>query len=160
MNENPEQKRQEQAVAKRLELSMQDYKQVVSHPLLALPAEVRPSALAFWTCNKHLKGLESALPIAAIFSVWIDQHGLRIDDANSILMGMLAPQKMQHFEFSGQVMKQLAAEASQAIARRRQEQEQSDNRERQARFESERATDEELQKVRKIANEFIDSCRL
>ena len=83
MSDKIDQRRTENAVSSRLNLSLEEYRAVVKHPLRALPPEVRPAALAVWTCNKHLKGFESALPIAAIFSVWIDRHGLLPEDASA-----------------------------------------------------------------------------
>lgn len=105
----------------RLSLSMQDYKAVLKRPLLALPSEVRPAALQTWTFFKHLKGLETALPIAAWFSVWIDRFGLRIDDANEILGKMLHPGRCQSFQFANDLQTALASEVNQTLNRREKE---------------------------------------
>ena len=152
MSDKIDQRRTENAVSSRLNLSLEEYRAVVKHPLRALPPEVRPAALAVWTCNKHLKGFESALPIAAIFSVWIDRHGLLPEDASAILFGVLAPGKMQKFEFSGQLMTHMAGEVSAAIAKRQRDREGEERRAREAKHDAERATEDEILKAKEIRN--------
>lgn len=111
----------ERAATDRLSLSMEDYRHALERPLLLLPLGLRQPALAFWTCHKHLKGFETALPLSGMFSVWIDLFGLRVDDAIAILMRMLHPSKMAGFEFSGQIVTSLANDVNSAIERRRKE---------------------------------------
>jgi hypothetical protein len=121
---------------RRLTISMQDYAAVMKRPLRAIPEELRPAALAVWVCCKHLKGFETAMPIAAVLSIWIDRHGLRIDDASEILMRMVSPERMKGFQYSGQVMAMLASEVSQAIEQRRQQAEQDRRRREQEQYDA------------------------
>lgn len=136
------------AVQRRLTLSLGDYKAVVKRPLLALPEDVRPAALALWTCHKHLKGLETALPIAGMFSVWIEQHGLRPDDAAAVMRAALHPGKMQAFEFAGQLITRLAADVAATLARRERERTQADHAAKVSRWEAEKVGPAELAAVR------------
>lgn len=129
-----------QPTERRLSLSMSDYREVMKRPLLALPEDVRPAALACWTVYKHLKGMETAMSISAAVSVWIDRHGLRTDDATEILMRMVAPHRMQGYEFASQFMTALAGEVTQAIERRKTEAENRRRRLEQERYDAEAAT--------------------
>lgn len=132
----------------RLALSMKDYKEVLKRPLLALPPEVRPAALQAWTFFKHLKGLETALPIAAWFSVWIDRFGLRIDDANEILGKMLHPGRCQSFQFANDLQTALASEVNQTLGRREREADTKRIREIEKARESEAVPPEEWESLK------------
>jgi hypothetical protein len=146
-----ERARTQNAINSRLSLSLDDYKAVVKRPLRALPLELRPAALAVWTCNKHLKGFETALPIAAIFSVWIDRHGLTVEDAITVLEGMLSPSKMASFEFASQLMNAMAAEVSAVINRRKKEKEQQLFNARERHRESHKASQEQIEKLKEMS---------
>ncbi|QEL14037.1 hypothetical protein [Limnoglobus roseus] len=140
--------RTQTTVAARLSLSMQDYRDLVKRPLLALPPEARTAALNLWVCNQHLKGLESAMPLTARFSVWIDRHGLAVDDAITVMNSMLSPTNMQCFEFSGQLMTKLAAEVAMILDRRRKEKERAEFAAREAQRVADRASPAQLKAVR------------
>lgn len=104
-----------------LKLAMVDYDQVVKTPLRLLPPPLQPPALRLWACHRHLAGMESALSLAGMLSVWISEFGLSVDDAQTVLVGMLDPRKMQHFRFASDLTSSLAAEASRVIEQRKKE---------------------------------------
>jgi hypothetical protein len=95
--------------------------ELLKTPLLALPPEVRPQALKVWAMNRHLYGLESPLSLAGSIAVWIDEHGLRSEDAVLILKRITHPLRMQEIKKTSDLMSKIAFEAAEAIRNRRLE---------------------------------------
>lgn len=125
--------------ADQLALVPGQFKAVLAKPLRLLPAEVRPAALRVWACHRHLAGLESPLPLAALLAVWIGEYGLTADDASDVLGRMLDPECVGRHKFASDLTTTLATEVSQTLKRRRQAVEQA-----RTRAEHERAAAEAL----------------
>lgn len=99
---------------------------VAKNPLAAAPAALQAPIWRVWTCHQHL--FPTPLPVAGAVGVWVREFGLREDDAASILARLLHPSQMGEFRFASDLMTRLAAEASAAIDRRRNEDEVSARR--------------------------------
>lgn len=102
-------------------LNLEGFRAAMKKPLRLLPESVRPAALQVWTCNRHLAGLESPLPLAARMSVWIERHGLQADDAADCLNELLAPDSAAKHRFASDLLCELARLANARILRRRSE---------------------------------------
>ncbi len=110
----------DQAVANSppLAIDMQTCRMVLKKPLLSLPAVLRPAMLQVWLTHKYLPGMESAVPMSCALAVWISEHGLLVEDALTILQGLVAPSAMRQHMFASQIMTELAAEADKYIKHR------------------------------------------
>jgi len=115
--------------AERLALAEGQLAAVLETPLRLLPREVRPAALRVWTCHRHLAGMESPVALAALLSVWIDEHGLAPADAATALGRMLAPDRVGLHKFASDLTADLAAEVAETLRRRAKEAEQQRQRE-------------------------------
>lgn len=113
---------------------------VLSDPFSLLPAPVRPAALRTWTCYRHLTGMESGLSIAALVAVWIDEDGLRSDDACACLSAMLRPEKVGDHKFASDLTASLAAAVGMVLKRRRTEAENEQRERDRQQAERDRAT--------------------
>lgn len=102
-----------------LAFTLDNYRELVKRPLLALPVALRRDVLDVWACHKHLSGLESALPIAGALAVWMRRYGLTIDDAADSLVAMTSPERMGGFRFASDLMTELAKAVSAKIAYRK-----------------------------------------
>jgi hypothetical protein len=112
---------------RRLSLSMADYGEVIKRPLRILPEELRPAVLRLWVMHKHLAGMDSALPIAGALTVWIEEHGLKTEEAVKIMAMLQSPTKMAEFKFASDLMTALAQTVASTI-RDRYEREESRRR--------------------------------
>lgn len=101
-------------------------KLLIERPLLALPAEIRPAALLLWTLHKHLKGLESPLPIATAVGLWVSDYGLSVADAVEILRDMCSPAAMAKAEFTSDLITTLALRTHNRLRDRRIEAERAE----------------------------------
>lgn len=104
-----------------LAIGLDSFRDVVKKPLRLLPETVRPAALRAWVCNRHLAGLETALPLAARLSAWIEEHGLRPDDAADLLLDLLSPEASMKHRFASDLLADLAGKVSSRIGKRRTE---------------------------------------
>jgi hypothetical protein len=95
--------------------------QLTEHPLRMLPESLRPDVLTLWVCHRHLPGLESPMPLAAMLSVWIARHGLRPEDAAAICRQYVAPKRIAEHRFAADLTVALASAAAEAIRRRQAE---------------------------------------
>lgn len=96
-------------------------KYLLEHPLRALPAEVRPAALLLWTTHRHLKGLETPLSISTAVGLWLQDYGLRSDDAVEILRSMCSPDSMANSGFTSDLITGLASRVHLKLRERRGE---------------------------------------
>lgn len=114
--------------AAQLALVPEMFKEVLKKPLRLLPPAVRPAALEVWACHRHLKGLESPLPIAGMLAVWIERFDLPADDATAVLKRMLHPEQIGQHKFASDLTSTLAAEVAAVLRRRKHEREQAEQR--------------------------------
>ncbi len=114
--------------ADRLALVPEQFKALLAKPLRLLPPEVRASALRVWVCHRHLSGLDTALPLAGLVSVWVDQHALRPADAAACLDRMCDPEFVGRHKFASDLTASLAAEVAAVLRRRKAEAEQQHHR--------------------------------
>lgn len=87
-----------------------------------LPELVRPAALKFWACRRHIANFESPLTLVSNLMVWMNDYGLEPEDANLILIKMLAPGQMSNHQFASQLMSALDAEVAKTLKMRKEEQ--------------------------------------
>jgi hypothetical protein len=97
------------------------FKEVLKKPLRLLPPAVRPAALEVWACHRHLKGLESPLPLAGMLWVWIERFDLRPGDATAVLQRMLHPEQVGQHKFASDLTSALAAEVANVLRRQKSE---------------------------------------
>jgi len=115
----------------RTPLSPATFDALLERPLQALPERVRPAAFNLWACNRHLKDFESPLTIAAPLAIWIEHFGLTEADAQKVLTDMLSPKCMKGYEFTSDLVTDLAERAQECIdpGGRKDREEQSRKRE-------------------------------
>ena len=108
-----------------IDLSLENAEALLSRPLFAAPAALRPAIYPVWVLNQHL--FPSPLPIAA--SLAIDtKSGLTTDDAIAILDAMMQPDMRHRFRFASEFMTELARRTALAIKQRKQQAEQAERR--------------------------------
>ena len=105
--------------------NLPDRKQIVKWFAL-LPSQIRPTAMKFWGCRRHIANMESPASLITNLQVWIKDFGLHPDDANLILMRMLVPGQMANHQFASQLMSALDAEVAKVLKLRKEEQYQAD----------------------------------
>ena len=133
-----------------LAFTLDNYRELVKRPLLALPVALRRDVLDVWACHKHLSGLESALPIAGALAVWMRRYGLTIDDAADSLVAMTSPERMGGFRFASDLMTELAKAVSAKIAYRKTLAEQQERRAAAERAEAEAVPTETLKRLVRV----------
>lgn len=102
--------------------------ELTQHPLRMLPLPLRPTVTALWACHRHLVGLESPMPLAALISVWISQHGLTVEDAEACCRAMLAPHAVAAHRYASDLTAALAQSVARAIDQRLRTQRDADRR--------------------------------
>jgi hypothetical protein len=101
-----------------VQLTPETLAELTEHPLRMLPAVLRPPTLTLWACHRHLAGLDSPLPLAALLAVWTAQDGLHHDDAQAICRAMVAPAALARHRFASDLTADLAQHVVDAISRR------------------------------------------
>ncbi len=98
-----------------------DRKQVIEWFKLIKNPLVREQAVKFWGCRRHIANMESPASLITNLNVWMNDYGLEPEDANLILIQMLAPGKMANHQFASQLMSALDAEVAAILKRRKEE---------------------------------------
>jgi hypothetical protein len=102
-------------------LALADYeraKDILSTPMVLLDRQLRPALFECWACHRHLAGMETSLPIAGMFSIWITRWGLSIDDARDILEQSQHPDRIASHKFASDLTTALASAVSQRLKKR------------------------------------------
>lgn len=107
----------------RIIVSPESIKAISEHPLRLLPESLRPAVLKLHLMHRHLVGLETALPIATMVSVWIADFGLDESDAAQIVNSLCSPDSISRHKFASDVTTELAQRVKESIARRRRSKE-------------------------------------
>ncbi len=108
-----------------IDLSLENAEALLSRPLFAAPAALRPAIYPVWVLNQHL--FPSPLPIAA--SLAIDtKSGLTTEDAVAILDAMMQPDVRHRFRFASEFMTELGRRTALAIKQRKMQAEQAERR--------------------------------
>jgi len=98
-----------------------------SNPTLVVPFEVRAVIGRLWACNTHLFP-GGGLSLFASFRVFLDDHGLRLDDVPEICSRMLTPERRATHKFASDFFTDLAAIVAETVRRRRAEADQQTRR--------------------------------
>ncbi len=96
-------------------LALADYeraKEILSTPMSLLDRQLRPALFECWACHRHLTGMETSLPIAAMLSIWISRWGLSVDDAREILEQAQHPDRIASHKFASDLTTALASAVS------------------------------------------------
>lgn len=104
-----------------LTVSPENAAELLSHPLMAAPPELRSAIYTLWIINQHL--FPSPMPLSARFGI-DTADGLLADDAKSIIGLLMAAEQRSKFKFAGDFLQELDRLIGLAIARRRKEAEQ------------------------------------
>ena len=80
-----------------------------------------------WACNTHLFP-GGGLSLFASFRVFLDDHGLRLDDVPEICSRMLTPERRATHKFASDFFTDLAAIVAETVRRRRAEADQQTRR--------------------------------
>ena len=100
-----------------LQLTPENAVALADRPLLGLPAAVRPACFQAWSTFRYLAGFETPLVLVGPIATWINEYGLKPEDATRILNDLRAPAAMALFKFPSELMTHLAEKAREAIAR-------------------------------------------
>ena len=96
-------------------------KAIMRTPSILVPPEVRPALFECWACHRHLAGLDTPLPIAALVSTWIGRYDLRPDDAIEMLHSIQHPDHCAKHKFASDLTATLAGLVSVRLKQRRAE---------------------------------------
>jgi hypothetical protein len=96
-------------------------KAVMKTPSLLVPPAVRPALFECWACHRHLTGLDTALPLAALVGTWIGRYGLTEADAADLLQTVQHPDHAAKHKFASDLTSTLAGLVSARLKQRREE---------------------------------------
>lgn len=82
-----------------------------------LPREVRLTVNKLWVCYSHL--IPSALALASNLRVWMDEHGLQLDEVEKICKRMMSPEMQSRNKFASDLISGLAYFAAEVVKQRR-----------------------------------------
>jgi len=97
------------------------------NPTLVVPFEVRGVIGRLWACNTHLFP-GGGLSLFASIRVFMDGHGLRVEDVPEICTRMMSPDRRAGHKFASDFFTDLASIVAEVVRRRRSETEQQKRR--------------------------------
>ena len=91
------------------------------NPTLVVPRELRPAIGRLWACNAHL--IPDQLSLFATFRVFLDDHGLAVEDVPLICSRLLAPERRANHMYANQFFADLAGLVAEVVRKRKVERE-------------------------------------
>lgn len=95
-----------------------DSKAMIKAMSAGLLAETRRAVTGCWMTHRHLKGMESPVPILSALTIWMRDWDLMETDAKTAVEMMCSPDKMRGHKYGGDLMADLAEVVAELIRRR------------------------------------------